>query len=100
MTQNPQLVMLPAKYLKNKIEPDHEPVTFANISNDAVWLIKHIPNGTLQFFTKYQDRQDISVIETNQIIVANENDALLFTLWDAKLVCSPAEIEIHRKINF
>ena len=49
---------------------------------------------------EFQDRQDFSVIETNQIIVKKQKNAVLLgTLQDAILLCSPSEVDMDRKIN-
>ena len=63
-------------HLTNKIEPLHVPVTFVNLLNDHVQLTKYTPFGSLQLYTKYEDRQEIPVIETKQIITEKENDVL------------------------
>ena len=42
--------MLPAVHLKNKIEPDHSPVTFVNPSIYQVQLTKYIPVGSRQLY--------------------------------------------------
>ena len=57
--------MLPAIHLQNDIEWDEVPVIFVHFLNDQVQLTKHIPVGSLKFCTKYQETQDIPVIETN-----------------------------------
>ena len=46
VTQNLQLVMIPAMHIKNETETDHIPVTFVNLSNVPVQLAKHIPVGS------------------------------------------------------
>ena len=61
---------------------------------------KHVLIESLQLYPRYEDKQGISLIETNQIITEEENGVLSCTLWDAKLVCSHAKIDTHRKIFF
>ena len=68
---NPQLVMLPAIYLKNKVEPDQVPVTLINLSNDPAQLTKHV---------------SVPDLEINQV-VAEKCEILPCTLQDVKAVC-------------
>ena len=79
VTQNPQLIMTPMLHLKNEIEPDHIPVTFVNISDDLVQLTKHVPVGSLQLYTEYQDKWNTFDIEINHFIKEKENDNYLKT---------------------
>ena len=69
ITPKPHLVMLPAIHLKNLIKLDNVPVTFVTLFSVQVQLTKHILVGSLQLYTKHQDRQDIPVKETNQIYI-------------------------------
>ena len=65
ITSSPQLVILPAIHLKNKIDPNYVPVMFVNLSNDQVQLTEHTSIGSVQFYAKLKNKQNVPVKETN-----------------------------------
>ena len=71
-TQNPQLVMLPTVHLKNDIEQDHFPFKCITFLNDPVHLTKYTLIWSLHLYNEYQDKQNTSGIEVNQIITVTE----------------------------
>ena len=45
--QDPQLVMLPAVYLKGKVKPGQIPLSFRKLSHNTVLVAKHTIVGSL-----------------------------------------------------
>ena len=89
--QNPQLVMLPTVHLKDKSELEQVPLTFLNLSLDTVWVARHTLILSLHLYVDYQD---CKVLKYTTLV---QNTTLPCIQPSAKLVCSPAEVNTHRK---
>ena len=86
--------MLPMAHLKAKIEPAQVQITLINLLYDAVWIAEHTVMETLWLYIGYQELQNLKIYHLKNLMLTSP-----FTALSAKFVCSPAGVNMHKKIN-
>ena len=82
--------------LKDEVEPAQLLLNLINLSSDVVQIEKYTMIGILQL---YADNQELENFEICRLSMENSDTNLSCSLHSAKFVCSPAEVNTHRKIT-
>ena len=67
------------------------------ISNELINQETHALIGTLKLYTEHRHEQNNVIMEIKHIEMSNGNEIGSCSLKDAKLVCSPTELDTQRK---
>ena len=87
--------MLPTVHLKGETDPEQVSFTFINLAHDTLQVAKHTVIGSLQLYADCQELQDLKI---HQLVLEQSVTTLPCPPPSAKFMCSPSEVNTHRKI--